>query len=694
MRRSTRHISNIASVYLFLASAVSGATTRNVDQASCSVQDCRNNPSTPCCLSGTCCTTTACCTIQQGIDAASDADTVSVKPGTYGQITFYDNLGHGRMITVKSTDGRDKTTIGSTQAACVKFDCLNESCAAGTQTLDGFRVSGATTEAGISCQSASPVIKNCEITGNGSLGASSGGGMNLTSSNPTIQDSVICSNRALAGGGIYSTDTRGLTVQNCLIEQNTATVTSGTPNGQGGGMAVSYPLTANGENVTISHCIFSDNTTDLRGGAISTPANGLVAGGTCDNNHKGTMNIDNSLFDNNQSTHGQGGAIYKGSCSTLTADHITTTENHADDSQNGYGGAIWFSVGSGFSSMTITDSILWGDTSAHGNEIYNFSGAVTVTTSDVQGGYTGTGNLSPAQDPLFYDTIKDNFHIKNTSPAKDHGSGCASSSTDLDGTGHSRCKNGTEDMGAYEAADCASDSDCVDAHGCSTTCNTTYGVCVWPDPVDCNCNGIPDWCDISKDTSSDCNNNGVPDECDSGGPFNAVVVTSVPANNHTLWRDQKNIARITFACDLGLTPPTTSQVTINELLNGGSFGSNLAPSNFTYTIENDGSGHPRILKIQESASTLQHRTWYGVKGSWSGVASFEVDYQDQRGDADDNNNVQNADAGTVNGQIPCLSGCGDARRADINGDLQITSADTGIVNSYVVSLSVTKPSGH
>ena len=179
------------------------------------------------------------------------------------------------------------------------------------------------------------------------------------------------------------------------------------------------------------------------------------------------------------------------------------------------------------------------------------------------------------------------------------------------------------------------------------------------------------------------------------------LVSSAPAHRHSLWRTQRNIMRLTFDCDI--TTPPAGSVLIQSLIGApsGTFGPNLS-AGFTFTVENNGGGQPRILKIQETASTLVHRTWYSVRntGGWLGVANFNLQLLCQMGDASDNNFTQAADATLVytNGpppnNFPCLAGCGDANRRDINGDGRVQAADATFVYGKVPSAPVAVPPGH
>lgn len=76
------------------------------------------------------------------------------------------------------------------------------------------------------------------------------------------------------------------------------------------------------------------------------------------------------------------------------------------------------------SNPSLINSILWS------NDIYIDSGTVTATYSDIEGGYTGTGNVN--SDPLFINAGNGDYHLQSTSPCIDAGD--PASPLDLDGT--------------------------------------------------------------------------------------------------------------------------------------------------------------------------------------------------------------------------------------------------------------------
>jgi len=138
-----------------------------------------------------------------------------------------------------------------------------------------------------------------------------------------------------------------------------------------------------------------------------------------------------------------GGGMYNNGSSPMVT-NCTFSGNSAD-----YGGGMENSS----SSPTVTNSILWGDSP---DEIYNSAvSSPSVTYSDIQGGYTGTGNINA--DPLFVDpdgpdnipgNEDDDYHLTAGSPCIDTGTSSGAPDTDLEGK--PRPQGAGYDMGVYE----------------------------------------------------------------------------------------------------------------------------------------------------------------------------------------------------------------------------------------------------
>jgi hypothetical protein len=155
-----------------------------------------------------------------------------------------------------------------------------------------------------------------------------------------------------------------------------------------------------------------------------------------------TVTFENCAFFGNTAT--QGGAVYNQN-STVAFKNCTFSGNNATTS----GGAI---VNDAESSLTVVNSILWGDrVSGAVAELEDLGGAVTVTYSDVQGGYPGTGNLYA--DPQFIDAAGGLLALKPTSPSIDKGENTGLAGWDLDVNPRLMDGDGggaVVDMGAYE----------------------------------------------------------------------------------------------------------------------------------------------------------------------------------------------------------------------------------------------------
>jgi len=132
---------------------------------------------------------------------------------------------------------------------------------------------------------------------------------------------------------------------------------------------------------------------------------------------------------------GDGGGIY---ChrSHSVIKHCTISANAGGR----FGGGIY-----SFESPapTIKNSILWGDSPS---EIAFFYTEVTVTYTNVEGGWPGIGNID--LDPLFIDPERDDYHLHPVSPCIDAGIDCGVYE-DLDGD--PRPMRDGFDLGADEA---------------------------------------------------------------------------------------------------------------------------------------------------------------------------------------------------------------------------------------------------
>lgn len=302
-------------------------------------------------------------TIQLAIDASKDGDVVLVAPGTYLENINY----NGKLIKVASNFilSEDleyiKTTIidGSNPIYSDSASCVSFRSGEGPEAeIQGFTITGGTGTKWIDPNNPGYIWRG-------------GGGVFTFKSSPTIKNNIIVNNNVTnitgvsgaQGGGTLSYDGNPLILNN-LIMQNEARY--------GAGIVIDYSGGVIKNNIIYKNI----GGQDYGGGGFWSIGNGsspIIV----ENNHI----IENSVS-GTSSYGGKGGAMF-----------------------------IWMCV------ATVRNNIIWGNTQSSGGPIAQVDGGVAdVTYSDVEGGFTGVGNIS--DNPEFSDS---NFCLMPNSHCIDAG---------------------------------------------------------------------------------------------------------------------------------------------------------------------------------------------------------------------------------------------------------------------------------
>jgi hypothetical protein len=363
-------------------------------------------------------------TIQAGIDAAMDGDTVLVADGMYTGEGNRDIDFFGKAITVRSENGAENCIIdceGSESDPHRGF--YFHSGESKDSALDGF------------------TIRHGYRMGVDDPYNYRGGGIYCIGSSPTITNNTIVQNNAGYGGGIYSAGSSPAIMSNMIISNGAhGSMLTGHPGGGGGGIRCSggspmlesnhiqgnsawYSAWGGLNDGWGSGAYFSGANLTVTKNTI-TENGGLGAGLECS---QCSLSIINSTFSGNS----QGGILFRDS--TVTIDSCTITGNsscgiYAENGSltvinsliivndgSGVAGGIFFYgedllisnttiagnsnggiEGGGWNSMTVTNTILWGN---EGFQLLIDEDEATVTYCNVQGGWPDEGNIDA--NPLF-----------------------------------------------------------------------------------------------------------------------------------------------------------------------------------------------------------------------------------------------------------------------------------------------------
>ncbi|MCX6879947.1 MAG: IPT/TIG domain-containing protein [Verrucomicrobia bacterium] len=307
----------------------------------------------------------------------------------YGEPTLSDN-----SYTVVTGSGTDSTAI-----------------------LDGFTISGGNADnwdtsgwhgangAGMYNDNGSPAVRNVTFANNK---AYQGAGMYNTGSAPDVTGVTFSNNYAGAGAGIYNTGSTP-SVTDVSFTNNSAEYGAGMYN-----LASSPAL----RNVT-----FTNNSVNNHGAGMY-------------NKYASSPGLTNVTFSGNSAYSG-GGIMNVGADDNPVLMNVTFSNNSGSGMYNNA------------STPTLTNCILWGNSP---DQFRNENGSTpTVTYSVVQGGYTGTGNLSA--DPLLgplgnYGGYTQTIPLLTGSPAINAATATGAPATDQRGT--ARPKGAGYDIGAFE----------------------------------------------------------------------------------------------------------------------------------------------------------------------------------------------------------------------------------------------------
>ena len=275
-------------------------------------------------------------------------------------------------------------------------------------------------------------LVNCTLSHNTS-GYNAGGA--FLSSKAVLDNSVVennaCSNN---GGGLYTNNR--VVVRNSKIRHNRA-------DSYGGGV---YGYS----NTWFEQCDISYNQSDYQGGGVYG---------------YNSVSLSNCLIANNTSLYGSGGGLYS-SYSNIKITNTTIVNNEVSDDDRGAG----IYVGSSnTSSLTITNSVVWGNKRGgmtdgiYGYYTGNYAASYVASDDICRGEHNimlpeeNEGEsvfaprfVHPAVGVGVYDTTSNvDWHLKEGSPCVNHGDNSVASQYDLDGA--NRVQQDTVDLGCYES---------------------------------------------------------------------------------------------------------------------------------------------------------------------------------------------------------------------------------------------------
>ena len=278
-------------------------------------------------------------------------------------------------------------------------------------------------------------------------------GFEITGANPRSTTS------GLDGGGVQICDCSGVEIADCTISGNAVYSTAGTV--YGGGISLRRAIGA------VRNCRITDNATTNTLNNGTSYGMGISVGKTSD------VLIDRCVVAGNRdrrTNYSRGGGIFKHPFAKLTVRNSLIVGNEPLPSNgSGEGGGIhcadpsyggekifiqsctiadnaWHGIFGGAKYTTLTNTIVWGNTSA----LYGATAASAGNCNIQDGVFAGSGgNIS--SDPLFRNSAIGNYTLRTRSPCVD--AGCPlpwMDETAVDVYGRPRVRGKGPDIGAAE----------------------------------------------------------------------------------------------------------------------------------------------------------------------------------------------------------------------------------------------------
>lgn len=401
-------------------------------------------------------------TVQAALSACTGGDTVLVQPGTYITNVVWPNVNGIKLFSAGDSSNTILTANNAGRVIYINFSVVDTTTVIRGFTITGGNLTGSSGYgAGINISSASAKLEALCIRDNRVYvpgGWGYGGALYLSNSNSVIINSVIRDNRIDSaqwcyGAGLYATGGAPL-LRDVRVHANI---------GRASTWCYGVGIYATLSSMRLTRVAVTNN---------SSGNNASYFYGTGMYLDDGQMSLTNVLVADNVSGTGgnfnYGGGIYcDGTNGIFTMMNVTLANNRKTGNASINGTGMYVRD----ANVTSTNSVFY-DPNTGTDVVKNSAAVVTITYSDVRGGYTGTGNINIL--PGFVSAT--DYHLQTNSPCAGVGTNAGAPSSDLDNQSRPQPLATNVDMGCYEVSQLVGFQEDI-AQTCFNVCpNPTTGL--------------------------------------------------------------------------------------------------------------------------------------------------------------------------------------------------------------------------